>query len=107
MKCLIAIFCLTVLIAASPAHAEEVTVNTLTIEDVTPMLEDFVKQKPGQKLLNVFGISQAEKTNQAKIFFRYEKAGRGGAVPTRGEINCFKLNSGKWYCGGVYDLLKK
>jgi hypothetical protein len=107
MKFFVTICFLFVCIAASPIHAQEITSDVLTIEDVTPMLQSFVNLKPKQKLLSVYGISQNEVANQAKVFFQFEKVGRNGPTPTRGELNCFKLNSGKWYCGGVYDILKK
>jgi len=107
MKFAVLVACFFALIATAPVQAAEVTSDVLSIEDVTPMLQEFVNLKPAQKLLEVYGISQSNGSTQAKIFFRYEKAGRGGSKPTRGELNCFKLNSKKWYCGGVYDILKK
>ncbi|MDY6793649.1 MAG: hypothetical protein SWH54_20495 [Thermodesulfobacteriota bacterium] len=106
MKLFLMFFCCVALLAASPVYAEEVTTDVLTIEDVTPMLEDFAKSKNGQ-LAHVFGIWQDEYSKRAKIFFKYTVPGRKGPTAKRGEINCFKLNSGKWYCGGVYDYLKK
>ena len=106
MKLFITFFCCVGLLAASPVYAEEVTADVLTIEDVTPMLKDYVKVKKGQ-LAHVYGIWQDEDSKRAKVFFKYMVAGRRGSTPKKGELNCFKLNSGKWYCGGVYDYLKK
>ena len=103
MKVCVVLLCLVALMGVSPVYAVDVTAEVLTIEDVTPMLQEFIMSRPGQKLLKVYGISQPKDTHTAKVFFRYEKRGR----PARGELNCFKLNSGKWYCGGVYDYLKK
>lgn len=103
MRHTIILSCLLGLVLASaPAYSKEVTSDTLSIDDVTPMLQEFVSLRPNQELLEVYGISQSNEDKQAKIFFRY-KRGR----PTRGELSCFKLNSGKWYCGGVYKILKK
>ena len=107
MRVLFFFYCLTVMIPCLPVYAEEVTAEILTIDDVTPMLQEFVSQKPDQSLIKVYGISQLDEGKQAKVFFEYMRAGRGGAKPDNGELNCFKLNSGKWYCGGVYDILRK
>jgi hypothetical protein len=110
VKTLLFVLCILVFAAAPVLAAGErvpVTSEVLTIEDVTPMLQDFVNSKPDQQLLEVFGISQAPNSNLAKVFFKYMKAGRGGSKPDEGELNCYKLNSGKWYCGGIYDIMKK
>ena len=81
--------------------------DVLEVSDVELMLDTFAKLKPRQEITKVMGISQIDDGKVAKVFFKYMKAGRGGSVETRGELNCYKLNSGKWYCGGVYDLLQK
>lgn len=80
----------------------------LSAGDVKVPVQKFIESSPNQTFSKLFGIYQPENDgNIAKIFYEYVKSGRRGESVAVGEVNCYKLNSGKWYCGKGIGFLGK